>query len=352
MTRLDGAVESSIQLGVADAIADVVETGRTLRAAGLETFGEVVLESEAVLVTRAGAGQPDGFEMFKRRLEGVLVARSYVMMDYDIDDRQRRGGVRADSRARGPDRLAAASRGLGRGPGDGAARGRPAADGRALRPRRPRHPADRHPCLPALTRPSGIVAAAHLAAVRRRIAASVLRCLPADRLRWLPGSASAEMQAQFTPFQGSPWSACSASASLVWFALVRSRVVAEKDRLVVVNGYRTHVYEWAEVVSITLAGAPRGRPSTSPTAPRCPRSPSRAPTVTARGVAVRQLRALPGASAHRARRTPHDTDSSSPASPAGARVTRPTPELNALGGAVIGSTASDRRAELGTSSAV
>jgi ATP phosphoribosyltransferase len=82
VTRLDGAVETSIQLGVADAIADVVETGSTLRAAGLETFGEVVLESEAVLITRAGAPTPDGF---KRRLDGVLVARGYVMMDYDID---------------------------------------------------------------------------------------------------------------------------------------------------------------------------------------------------------------------------------------------------------------------------
>src|ERR671911_449804 len=54
VVRLDGAVESSIQLGVADVIADVVETGSTLRAAGLETFGEVILESEAVLVTRGG----------------------------------------------------------------------------------------------------------------------------------------------------------------------------------------------------------------------------------------------------------------------------------------------------------
>jgi ATP phosphoribosyltransferase len=81
--RLDGAVETSIQLGVADVIADVVETGGTLRQAGLETFGETILESEAVLVTRSGA-VPDGFEVFRRRLEGVLVARSYVMMDYDI----------------------------------------------------------------------------------------------------------------------------------------------------------------------------------------------------------------------------------------------------------------------------
>ncbi len=81
--RLDGAVETSIQLGVADVVADVVETGSTLRQAGLETFGESILESEAVLVTRAGQA-PSGFTIFRRRVESVLVARSYVMMDYDI----------------------------------------------------------------------------------------------------------------------------------------------------------------------------------------------------------------------------------------------------------------------------
>ncbi len=83
VTRLDGAVETSIRLGVADVVADVVETGSTLRQAGLETFGETILESEAVVITRTGA-VPSGFEIFKRRIEGVLVARSYVMMDYDI----------------------------------------------------------------------------------------------------------------------------------------------------------------------------------------------------------------------------------------------------------------------------
>jgi ATP phosphoribosyltransferase len=83
VVRLDGAVESSIQLGVADAIADVVETGSTLRQAGLEVFGETILDSEAVLITRQDQ-EPPGFEVFKRRVEGVLVARAYVMMDYDI----------------------------------------------------------------------------------------------------------------------------------------------------------------------------------------------------------------------------------------------------------------------------
>ena len=83
VVRLDGAVETSIQLGVADLIADVVETGSTLQAAGLATFGDVILESEAVLITRGGQA-PAGFEVFRRRIDGVLVARSYVMMDYDI----------------------------------------------------------------------------------------------------------------------------------------------------------------------------------------------------------------------------------------------------------------------------
>ena len=85
VVRLDGAVESSVRLGVADAIADVVETGSTLRQAGLEVFGDPILASESVLITRLGAANPGGFEVFKRRLEGVLVARTYVMMDYDIE---------------------------------------------------------------------------------------------------------------------------------------------------------------------------------------------------------------------------------------------------------------------------
>ncbi|MFV0459534.1 MAG: ATP phosphoribosyltransferase [Actinomycetales bacterium] len=83
VVRLDGAVESSIQLGVADIIADVVETGTTLRAAGLEVFGEPILESEAVLISRAGE-RPAGLDVLIRRLQGVLVARQYVMVDYDV----------------------------------------------------------------------------------------------------------------------------------------------------------------------------------------------------------------------------------------------------------------------------
>ncbi len=82
LIRLDGAVESAIQLGVADAIADVVETGTTLRKAGLEIFGPVILRSTAVLIS--GAEEKPGAATLLRRLEGVLVARRYVLMDYDV----------------------------------------------------------------------------------------------------------------------------------------------------------------------------------------------------------------------------------------------------------------------------
>ncbi len=84
VVRLDGAVESSIQLGVADVIADVVSTGATLKGAGLEVFGDPILASEAVLVRRRGAASTDAVEVLVRRLQGVLVARQYVMMDYDV----------------------------------------------------------------------------------------------------------------------------------------------------------------------------------------------------------------------------------------------------------------------------
>lgn len=82
IVRLDGAVETAIRLGVADAIADVVETGLTLRTQGLETFGPVILESIAVLI----ASRPDlpGLDTFRRRLQGVMVAHRYVLMDYDL----------------------------------------------------------------------------------------------------------------------------------------------------------------------------------------------------------------------------------------------------------------------------
>ncbi len=84
IVRLDGAVESSVRLGVADLIADVVSTGNTLRQAGLEMFGEPILRSEAVLIKRAGTAAAPEFETLQRRLSGVVIARQYVLLDYDI----------------------------------------------------------------------------------------------------------------------------------------------------------------------------------------------------------------------------------------------------------------------------
>ncbi len=90
VVRLDGAVETAVRLGVADVIADVVETGGTLRAAGLVTFGEPILQSEAVLIRPPESANGDRSvaaaeaQVLIRRLSGVLVARQYVLMDYDV----------------------------------------------------------------------------------------------------------------------------------------------------------------------------------------------------------------------------------------------------------------------------
>ena len=84
IVKLDGAVESSIRLGVADVIADVVSTGGTLRAAGLSIFGEVLLESEAILITRSGEKISPAIETLIRRLSGVVIAKQYVLVDYDV----------------------------------------------------------------------------------------------------------------------------------------------------------------------------------------------------------------------------------------------------------------------------
>lgn len=84
LIHLDGAVESSVRLGVADVVADVVETGTTLKKAGLELFGEAILESEAVLIQRRGVAAPEGLDLLVRRLTGVLTARDYLMVDYNV----------------------------------------------------------------------------------------------------------------------------------------------------------------------------------------------------------------------------------------------------------------------------
>ena len=81
VVSLDGAVESAVRLGVADVVADVVSTGNTLRKAGLSVFGPEILSSTARLISAPGKAA-DSAKLL-RRLRGVLVAREYVIMDYD-----------------------------------------------------------------------------------------------------------------------------------------------------------------------------------------------------------------------------------------------------------------------------
>ncbi|WNM25805.1 ATP phosphoribosyltransferase [Demequina capsici] len=83
VVRLDGAVESSVRLGVADVVADVVSTGTTLKAAGLEIFGEPILKSEAILI-KGPDTTDDEIAVLVGRLRGVLMARQYVLVDYDV----------------------------------------------------------------------------------------------------------------------------------------------------------------------------------------------------------------------------------------------------------------------------
>ena len=81
--RLDGAVEISVQLGVADAIADVVGSGRTLRQHGLVAFGDVICGSEAVVIRRAATELSSAARQVVSRLRGVVLAQQYLMLDYD-----------------------------------------------------------------------------------------------------------------------------------------------------------------------------------------------------------------------------------------------------------------------------
>lgn len=81
LVPLDGAVEVAVRLGVADAVADVVSTGNTLRQAGLEIFGEPMLVSSAQLIVAPNSTVR--YEQFLRRIQGVVVAREYVIVDFD-----------------------------------------------------------------------------------------------------------------------------------------------------------------------------------------------------------------------------------------------------------------------------
>ncbi|MCL2652370.1 MAG: ATP phosphoribosyltransferase [Propionibacteriaceae bacterium] len=106
LITLDGAVESAIRLGVADAIADVVDTGTTLRKAGLALFGDPILVSTAILIARPDARDDtavvEAARHMKARLDGVIVARDYVLIDYDIADANLPGATKLTPGLEGP----------------------------------------------------------------------------------------------------------------------------------------------------------------------------------------------------------------------------------------------------------
>lgn len=102
LVKLDGAVESAIRLGVADVVADVVDTGTTLQRAGLEVFGEPICASEAILIRRDEDTEPEGLASLRTRLESVLVAQNYLMMDYNVAEQDLEATTALASGVNGP----------------------------------------------------------------------------------------------------------------------------------------------------------------------------------------------------------------------------------------------------------
>ena len=232
MVRLDGAVETSVQLGVADVIADVVETGSTLRQAGLEVFGEPILESEAVLITRAGApSRRPGSRCSGAGSRASWWRATYVMMDYDIPTERVEEAVALTPGIESPTVSPLHREGWVAVRAMVPARRRPAADGRAVRARRPRHPAHRHPCLPTLRPRAGPVLPHTWRPFGVRIAGRGARRAGCWRSASRRGSRSAtDIRSQFTPFEKLTLVMLGLMLfAAVCYALLRSRLSATDD---------------------------------------------------------------------------------------------------------------------------
>jgi len=83
LVNLSGSVEVMISLGVADAIVDLVETGSTLAANRLKIFAEIG-SYETVLIQNHQKRMPEMADRIVRRLEGVVIARDYSLLEYNI----------------------------------------------------------------------------------------------------------------------------------------------------------------------------------------------------------------------------------------------------------------------------
>jgi len=84
LVELEGAVEISVNLGIADAVIDIVETGSTLKAAGLRILGEELFRSNAALFAHPGRENSPEVSTMVKRIQGKLVALSYMMVEYDV----------------------------------------------------------------------------------------------------------------------------------------------------------------------------------------------------------------------------------------------------------------------------
>lgn len=80
---ISGSVEASCGLGLADAIVDLVETGTTMRAAGLEEVA-VLMNTQAVLISNPKTAYPELVETVRRRLAGYQTAQRFVMCTYNV----------------------------------------------------------------------------------------------------------------------------------------------------------------------------------------------------------------------------------------------------------------------------
>ena len=83
LVSLSGSVEVMIQLGVADAIVDLVETGSTLAANRLRILEEID-SYETVLIQNGKCRDTEMADRVVRRLEGVVIARDYSLLEYNV----------------------------------------------------------------------------------------------------------------------------------------------------------------------------------------------------------------------------------------------------------------------------
>jgi ATP phosphoribosyltransferase len=80
---ISGSVEAACGLGLADGIVDLVETGTTMRAAGLAEVA-TIMETETVLIANPHSAHGATIEQLRKRIAGYLTASRYYMVTYNV----------------------------------------------------------------------------------------------------------------------------------------------------------------------------------------------------------------------------------------------------------------------------